>query len=461
MPNRSSRIQVHSLLLLLGAAAACGGGNSAPDAAEAEADAAPAVPLISDALADTCGDYTPGSGVAPGDDLHRVVFDDPDAVCNDGTPAVMFVRPSTGGANATRWVFYLQGGGGCGQFQDCGIRYCGSQKYTKAKMSSRWTPMVANTDDQGLLDRDGVNPYADANLVLMYYCSSDSWMGRKNDTVLTNPDDTTQQYRLHFRGRTIIETALDQLLAGELMSEDGMVTMPSLADATAVLWSGTSAGANGAEQSIDYVTERLSANGTVVRGLFDANLPPLLEDLGDATAQAAFEAYDRDVQWPQIYVDGYDAAVDESCLAAHSADEQWLCGENEHVVLNHITTPFFVRQDLRDRTIGRRYVDNGATDAQLATAYRTTLLRVPDITTNAEEAAAIDFTPGLYVPNCGQHVGVSNDPWFNLGTVETPGGTPLTYRAALGAWLMDTEVYAVDTQPSTLAVCPSPLDSGE
>lgn len=53
-----------------------------PDAVVAP-HAPPDIPMISDALADQCGADTPGPGVRPGDDLHEVVVDDPDAVCND------------------------------------------------------------------------------------------------------------------------------------------------------------------------------------------------------------------------------------------------------------------------------------------------------------------------------------------------------------------------------------------
>jgi hypothetical protein len=429
-------------VLLLLSIAACGSVEPAPSTdAAPEPDATPPVPMIQDVLADSCGAYDPPGGVAPGDDLHEIVLDHPDAVCNDGTPAVMYVRPSVGGADADRWVFYLQGGHACGTFEDCAIRYCGTEKYTKAKMSSRWTPAAMNGDGQGLIDRDGTNPFGDANLVLLYYCSSDSWMGTKSDTVLVSEDDPPLQYRLHFRGHTIIEAALDQLLAGGVTSDDGAVTMPSLADAELVMWAGTSAGGNGAEQNVDYVASRLAANGTEVRGVFDANLPPQPSDLGDATAEALVTAADRDVRWPH-YVESYGAFVDESCLAEH-AGEEWRCGANEHVVLDHVTTPYFVRQDLRDRVIGARYLNGGATEAQLAHAYRATAVRVQP-------------PNGLYVPNCGQHVALTNDDFFEVSTVEG-----VTLRGALAAWFLGNTVAHVDTQPSSVSFCPAEVDTGE
>lgn len=452
----------YALILLL---VACGEvAPQSPDGAfgaDAPIDAAPPidapdVPLVSEALAADCGAYVPASGVGAGNDLHKVTLDDPAAICNDGTPAVMYIRPSTGGANASRWVFYLQGGGSCGTAEQCAIRYCGIEKYTKAKMSSRWTPMSANTDGQGLLDRDGSNPFADANLVLMYYCSSDQWMGQKDDSVLVPSAGPTPTFRLHFRGHSIIEAALDQLLAGDTVSDDGQATVPSLAGATAVLWSGTSAGGNGAEQNLDYVAGRLAPNGTAVRGVFDANMPPQVEDLGDPAATAAFTAYDRDTYWPSVIVGAWNGFADASCLAGHAPSEQWECGQNEHVVLNHITTPFFVRQDLRDRQVGTRYLNAGATEAQLATAYRTTISRLIDVPQDAEERAAITFVPGVYAPNCGQHVGLSSDEWWETATL-----SGLTYRQAVGSWLNGNAVNLIDTHPTSLSTCRPPVDNGE
>jgi hypothetical protein len=447
---------------LLIALAACGeisqpldDAGAGADAAE-DVDAAPPVPLISEALADECGDYTPASGVGAGNDLHRVTLTDPAAVCNDGTPAVMYIRPSIGGAQVNQWVFYLQGGSSCGTVEACTTRYCGTEKYTKAKMSSIWTPLAANTDGQGLLDRNGENPYGAANLVLLYYCSSDQWMGRRVDSVLVDPEDPSDTFRLHFRGHAIIEAALDRLLAGPVTSEDGLATVPSLDSATLVLWTGTSAGGNGAEQNLDYVAERLAPNGTQVRGVFDANLPPQPSDLGDETAEEVFEAYDRDVAWPEIQAGAWDAYVDQSCLAGHDAAEAWRCGQNEHVVLNHVVTPFFVRQDLHDRSAGGRYLEAGGTPAQVAEAFRRTLVRIPDIADHAEEAAAITVTPGVYGPNCGQHVALSNQVWFEEATV-----ADVSFRGALSAWLLGQEVALVDSQPATASYCPEEVESGE
>src|SRR5690606_39130429 len=53
----------------------------------------------------------PGSATGA---FHRVTLDDPLAVCNDGSPARLFVRPAPpNGAHARDWVVWLQGGASC------------------------------------------------------------------------------------------------------------------------------------------------------------------------------------------------------------------------------------------------------------------------------------------------------------------------------------------------------------
>ncbi len=463
--------QLTRLALVIVVGSACGTvENALPDGGvtddasvdgpdDASPDADESVALIDDALAASCGAYTPASGIGSGDDLHKVTLDDPDALCNDGTRAVIYIRASTGGADTSRWVFYQQGGAGCGSYLGCAVRYCGAAKYTKAKMSSRWTPMVANTDDQGLFDRDGVNPFGNSNAVLMYYCSSDSWAGTRSNTILAHPDDPTQRYRLHFRGHTIVKAALNQLLAGPVTSDDGAVTLPALTTANLAVWAGTSAGGAGAEHNLDYVASRLVANGTQVRGVFDAHLPPRSTDVDPAIA-ATLDAEAREI-WPTVRQGYWGMFVDQSCLAMHAPVDHWLCGDSTHVVMNHITTPFIARQDLRDTSIGGRYLDLGVPLATLATWYRATARAVPDLRSTAEERAAITTTPGIYAPNCQQHVALTNHDFFQVTTVRPPTGPALTWRGAILAWLAGSPVAAIDTQPSTLSECAPPIDSGE
>ncbi|MBK7192260.1 MAG: hypothetical protein IPH80_07260 [Myxococcales bacterium] len=137
--------RVVALLLF---AAACGSvdehptTDAPPGAPDAAADAAPAidaapdagnlVPMIDEVLAAQCGAYTPASGVGAGDDLRKVTLTNPDAVCNDGTRAVIYIAPRPAAPTPVAG-FYQQGGGGCGTAGSCAIRYCGAQKYTRPR----------------------------------------------------------------------------------------------------------------------------------------------------------------------------------------------------------------------------------------------------------------------------------------------------------------------------------------
>lgn len=463
-----------SLLLLL--LAGCGQGahdtndtgvdtdTGAPEDTDTETDTdtgtdtdTDTVPMIGDALAEACGDYTPGSAEVAGDALWKVTLDDPDALCNDGTTAVMYVRPSSGGAYTNQWLVYLQGGAGCQDLASCVVRYCGTEKYTKAKMSSTWTN--PSMGESALMERDGTNPFGEANQVVVHYCSSDYWTGTKSDTVLTDEESYPgQAVRLHFRGRDIVRAAIEQLLAGPVTSDDGDVTVPSLADAEVLVFAGSSAGAKGAEHNLDWVAAQVP--GADVVGWFDAYMPPEYDDMGEYGPEA--QAYDEGTRWPEVFQGRYGMWMEESCAAAHSESEQWLCGNNEHLVLNHVTTPFFLRQDLRDPVIGSRYLDAGVSSAALATVWIETLDRVHEVPSTAEEADFMTKAPGVYAPNCGQHVGLNDDAWFTEAAVQDDDddATWYTHRGAFVSWYLGAPIEVLDTQPSSLSTCPDTTDDG-
>jgi hypothetical protein len=141
-------------------------------------------------------------------DMRKVVINSPGAVCNDGTPAVIYVRPAAPGASepdgpsANRWLIHIEGGGNCNTYEDCGIRWCGLEFYTAAQMSS--SPARDFINPGGLLHRNGTNRLADRNLVLVNYCSSDTWQGRKSDVVLRSETDPSKAYSVHFRAPRLL-----------------------------------------------------------------------------------------------------------------------------------------------------------------------------------------------------------------------------------------------------------------
>lgn len=437
-------------------APAADGGAVDPDGGSSSGDAGYTgnVPLIDEALEGHCpGGKPPANGVSPGNDLHKVTLDEyPNALCNDGSPALMYVRKSSAPAAANKWVIHMQAGGSCGNHQVCLERWCGIGAYDASKMSSRFAPEA--TSGSGIFARNPSNAFGPANQVYIYYCSSDTWLGRRSDAELEDPTGANVPFRLHFRGHDILEAAADALAKGA-KSDDGAETLPSLSSATEVLFSGSSAGSNGLSQSLDWWASKVP--GAKSFGMLDAIYLPLPEDIDDAAVASTYLTGLK-ASWTTVRGTLYQGFADESCLAAHPGEDAYLCGLSTHVQLNHTTTPFFTRQDLTDPVAYQYLQAAGATLDQFAKWTRTSILRVAEVKNVAEEKAAITKAPGAYSSDCGQHIVMLNSPWFGVAasgnaTVQNAGGTPLTLHDALGAWATGTPVNAIDTHPSTLAVC--------
>jgi hypothetical protein len=331
-------------------------------------------------------------------------------------------------------------------------RWCGIGPYEADKMTSRFAPAVANAS--GIFARGATNAFSPANQVYLYYCSSDSWMGRRSDAVLDDPAGQLPSFRLHFRGHDILEAAARALAAG-VRSDDGTETLPSLTNATQVLFSGSSAGSNGLTSSLDWWATKVP-NATVVAGMLDAIYMPLVEDITDPAIAAKWDAGLR-TSWTTVRTQLYNGFSDESCLARHRGDDAYLCGLTTHVQLHHLTTPFFSRQDLVDPVTFNSFVSTGASLNQYATWTRASMERLASAKANAEETMAKN--PGSYATNCGQHIAMLNAPWFGIAqganaTVKAnAGGQALTLHDALSAWLTGTPIAIVDTHPSTLSTC--------
>lgn len=89
------------------------------------------IPLINQVFKLPCelGD-PPTGGAAAGPDLHRASLSGyPDAKCNDGTEAVMFIREAETEENANRWVLWTQGSSRCTSYEECQARWCGANSY--------------------------------------------------------------------------------------------------------------------------------------------------------------------------------------------------------------------------------------------------------------------------------------------------------------------------------------------
>lgn len=412
------------------------------------------VPMLDTALEGHCpGGKPPENGVAPGNDLRKVTLSAyPNAVCNDGSPAIMYVRRSSAPAAENKWIIHQQAGGSCSNYEVCLDRWCGIN-YDASKMSSKFAPPATN--GSGIFARNAVNSFGPANQVYIYYCSSDTWVGRRSDVVLEDSTGANVPFRLHFRGHDILEAAADALAKG-VTSDDGAETLPSLSSATQVLLSGSSAGSYGMTESLDWWASKVP--GAKAFGMLDSIFLPLPEDVDDPAVKEKYMAGLEGQGSTRLEL--YGAFGDESCRAAHPGPDAYLCELTSHVQLNHLTTPFFTRQDYSD-PVSYGYLEAaGASLDQVARWTSVSMHRVTEVLNDAEEKAAMTKAPGVYASDCGQHIVMLNGPWFGVAqngnaTVKNDSGSPLTVHDALAGWLTGTTVAAFDTHPTspTLTQC--------
>lgn len=398
-----------------------------------------AAPLIHEA--ELCEEANPSLSVAPGSDLMKVTLDAPRAVCNDGSPAVIYVRPApTGSANADRWILWLESGGGCNSATACRSRWCGD---TIAKMTSRFAP--DGIRGNGIFADRPANDFADWNHVVAYYCSSDSWSGRQR-TLAIDDTGTTPRYELYVHGAYIVDEIINALKTGA-ESDDGSMSMASIDDASMFLLTGTSAGAGGVRSNADRVGEILRQTNPSVdyRIIVDAGVapvdphPPELPET-DALAMLDFKH--------ELIVNWRNGATDESCLEYHDGDERW-CSENSHLMFHHITTPAFVKQDLRDAAPGP-YADARTYSAVMHEWFSNVAAEtfIPE-----ESDVALD-TFGLFVPSCDHHLNLNVTSFYDIRL--TNGADELSMHDLSSNWVRGAQPSQAIHNPTggLTSVCP-------
>lgn len=374
----------------------------------------------------SCGRTGVAGGLGAGVDMTRYTIDTskfPNAVCNDGTPGVFYYAPATREEDRNKWFIFLQGGGGCNDGQSCAERWCSvNTNYGMDKMTSSLTkPMIRGN---GFLDPRPDNRFGSWNRVLIFYCSSDAWSGATSGEHSASSGATTVTFTLQFRGAQIIDAALDTLrnatpapklrAVRHSVSEDATVPWPDLDNATHVLFAGSSAGGVGARHNADRVGAKLRATNSKLvdyRVLLDASQSPEPEkrdytrttycasDPRGCTYASFFQALSEHSQ--QTFAPVRDA----SCISLHAANNtRWYCEDIGHVTLYHITSPFFIHQDLQDPNVGGEYVDpNFGNMIDYGTKLESELRSLP----SPEELRGA--TPGIFAPQCTDHESVTND----------------------------------------------------
>ncbi len=374
-----------------------------------------------------------------GVDLHRVALQDPLAVCNDGSPAPIYVRAATNPLHANDWVMHLQGGSECITYEECAIRWCGSDYYDASKMSSNYNPETIR--GVGIHNIDlGTNAFSGWNHVFFYYCSSDLWQGQSLATVTRA--DGLSTYSLPRRGHTILEATLTLAEAGAI-SDDGSQILPTLSAATNVLFTGSSAGSIGAGTNLDWVASRLP--GARVIGVLDAAVAPdttlLRADLAATVhAENAARYGARDA------AEAVRGFGDASCEAALPDDLDWQCRASSSLPYQWISTPFLARMDLYDPPTGGVYMALGATQQEFADSVVASLAEISAVSSDGGDH------PGVFGPACAEHLGLEVDAQFMAQPIEGPAG-PVTLHDAVLAQLARPPVALIDVD-GTRSSCP-------
>ncbi len=384
--------------------------------------------------------------------LHRVVLDAPNAVCNDGSPAVMYVRQGAGD-DADKWVFHLQGGGHCGSFESCEERWCGVDYYDASKMSSHWGFGVTGELPSlmrgfGIHSADAENHFRAWNHVWVYYCSSDSWNGQGVATYTS--EDGTRTFTMQRRGHQIVEAVVDALRSG-LTTDDG-VTMPAMSEASILLFNGTSGGSAGARYNADWMASQFDADTTLVLAAFDAAITPNADVLSPDFA-AGMETLARTEWNNRLASESAQPFIDESCETENATSgELFRCGNASYFLYDDITVPFFVRQDLADPNLYDTY-SSLVTVAEFVDINRTSVQTFPTLPTTAIEGSSMTRAPSIFAPRCAQHVGFESDAVFMGHAVMTDTGA-VTANDALYDWVMGNDVSLIDGVDGRTSVCP-------
>ena len=385
----------------------------------------------------SCGKEGIIGGLGAGSDMKRFTVDTkrfPNAVCNDGSPAIFYYGPYSAEADRNKWVIMLQGGGSCTNGQNCAERWCSvNTNYGMDKMTTTLSkPFIRGN---GILDPGAQNRFGTWNRVLVYYCSSDLWSGTSTSTQHATSGASGVDYVINFKGARILDAVIETLRGparGRAVAPTGTLAraLPDLDGATHILFSGSSAGGIGTISNADRVGARLKAANPalVFKALVDAGFPPLAEtrDYSHTTSclsnpQACTYANVQQFSYANLDQGLYGAVADESCLAwhaAHQAGTEWKCTDATHVIVNHLTTPFFVHQDEQDESIGGGFVEDGyGTAADFGRGVEQGLRDLATLNTTAEEGSVRNggvplATPGAYGPQCTDHESLKDDGAF-------------------------------------------------
>lgn len=402
--------------------------------AQAPALAQPLDAALCQAVVGRNPDYGPNLATAPAGSprpLRKVELTGPDAVCNDGSPAVMYVRPAPAGSpHADKWVVFFDGGGSCEDPEACLARFCSLGPSPRVfdvagKMSSLGTPPAVDPR-HGILSRKASNRFSAFNQVLVHYCSSDTWLGSAPPkTETASAGAVSFSYDIQFQGEAIVRDVFATLRSGPTVPNGGGLeeAVPDLDQASLVVLAHESAG-NGLRMHADRLAAELAPQGTELLDVSDAGFGPALWDPAINWAASGYADYDdlgQQLTVPRFrtFWEVDDSALDASCLA--SGVDDWYCLDNLYVLLEELSTPFFARADLSDLIARERYFDWG---------MFTTLFDYASA--DAAQFGLLPAGSGFLGVNCGGHVAIQTR---GFSRTKVRGGTNRSFHDLLWNWV--------------------------
>ena len=266
----------------------------------------------------------------------------PDARCTDGSPAGYYW--SRGQRASSDWIVLLEPGGWCWDAASC-ARRCNATATAYLCTSRNW-PAVRHLGHAGTEEGHRRTPrlgsvggilhsneprLANANKVLVPYCTSDAHMG-----------DATA-FGLEFRGAAVVRAVLSELVVTHGLGGRGL-TGPR----DSLLFGGMSAGARGAMVHLDYVRESLPLPEVVrqrveVRGYLDS---VMWLDMQPLTTNGTWRGASFEPTWygfanstRQVFSFANVTHLGDQCAARWDGAERWRCLFGEYR-LPLIRTPY-------------------------------------------------------------------------------------------------------------------------
>ncbi len=323
-----------------------------------------------------------------------------EAVCVDGTRPLIYARPATTGGPSTVWWFHLGGEGGPCEGASCWADYRFGDNAFKLAMSTLHPegPASAFNNPGGVMSGDAARPYAAVNRVRFERCTD---AASDATEVVSAPNGVPPEFAerypgvpvataesrvpVWYRGLATWSAAFHAMAtnAGRDLDGDGTPDMPSLADATTVVISGSSDASMWVVMAGDRLAEELrsiAGPDLDVRIAVDGNFPVMLDNEAryQAGAPEGFNIFAHPYHVTGLCGlpengDGVaneacsDAAYkpggrghtsfstrgvfrDVSCEAEHGVGAPQ-CFDRNHILMHHLETPVLVLADQEDVTI--------------------------------------------------------------------------------------------------------------